>query len=274
LSYAGLLIVTLHYAAVNSRKTGIRIGISRSVEQVGPLVVMALGTWVASYVGPQHVFFYMGSLSALGVIIAFFLVELDEVKELPNLRLKKFFIPKPKSIDSLIFWMGFGIDGLFTVTIALMWVQYSTPEKAIVIGGLILAARRVSEMMIAPISGKISDRLGGSVPLLLMLSLCGLGFFLIGTGNLILGSVALVVCRGALGTLFPAATAKLYFEDTMIALTRNQTWRDIGAAAGPLLTGVLLELMSAELIHLLVFGLFMITSGWFFFSDDFKRLSA
>ena len=273
LSYAGLLIVTLHYAAVDSSKTGTRIGISRSVEQVGPLIVMALGTWIVPYVGPQHVFFYMGLLSTLGVMIAFLLVELDEAKGLPNLRLKKLSIPKPKPIDSLVFWMGLGIDGVFTVTIALMWVQYSTPEKAIIIGGLILALRRVSEMMIAPIAGKVSDTFGGSIPLLSMLFLCGLGFFLIGVGNLILGSVALVVCRGALGTLFSAVTSKLYPEDRMTALTRNQTWRDIGAAAGPLLTGVLLGVMSAELIHLLVFGLFMITLSWFFLSADFRRLS-
>jgi DHA1 family inner membrane transport protein len=273
LSYAGLLIVTLHYAAINPSKTGARIGISRSVEQIGPLVVMALGTWAVSYVGPQHVFLYIGLLSILGAIFAVFLVELNEPKEPPNFRLNKFFIPKPRSIDSLIFWMGFGIDGVFTVTISLMWVQYSSPETAIVIGGLILAARRISEMVIAPISGKISDNFGTLPPLLSMLLLCGVGFFLIGIGNLILGSIALVVCRGALGTLFPAAASKLYPGDAMTALTRNQTWRDIGAAAGPLLTGVMLGLISAELIHLLVFGLFMMTSIRFFLSNDFRLLS-
>jgi hypothetical protein len=58
----------------------------------------------------------------------------------------------------------------------------------------------------------------------------------------------------------------------MLAFTRNQTWRDIGAAAGPLATGVLLGLISAELIHLLVFGFFIITSSWFFLSGDYKKL--
>ena len=273
LSYAGLLIVTLHYAAINASKTGTRIGISRSVEQVGPLVVMALGTWVASYVGPQHVFIYMGLLSVFGLLLALFLVELGKPTEPAGPRSKNFSIPKPESIDGLIFWMGFGIDGVFTITIALMWVQYSSPETAIVIGGLILASRRISEIIIAPMSGMISDRLGGTAPLLSMLVLCGAGFLLIGMGHLILGSVALVVCRGALGTLFPAAASKLHPEDAMAALTRNQTWRDIGAAAGPLLAGVLLGTISAEIIHLLMFGLFTITSSWFFLSGDCKRLS-
>ena len=188
LSYAGLLIVTLHYASLNVAKTGTRIGISRSIEQVGPLLVMVVGTWAASLIGPQTIFIYVGFVSALAVLLACFLIELDEAKKPLKKTFKNFSIPKPKPIDSLIFWMGFGIDGVFTVTIALMWVQYSSPEAAIIIGGLILSIRRIGEMIIAPMSGKISDRFGGISPLLMMLFLCGFGFLLVGTGHLIIGS--------------------------------------------------------------------------------------
>ena len=38
LSYAALLLITLSYAAINPQKTGNRIGLSRSVEQIGPLL--------------------------------------------------------------------------------------------------------------------------------------------------------------------------------------------------------------------------------------------
>ena len=103
--------------------------------------------------------------------------------------------------------------------------------------------------------------------------MCGIGFALLGVGSLILGSVALVICRGALGTLFPAAASKLYAEDPLHSLTRNQTWRDIGAAAGPLLTGVLLSFVSVTTIYFLMFILFAITSYWFIYSAEFKRLS-
>jgi len=104
-----------------------------------------------------------------------------------------------------------------------------------------------------------------------VLTLCGVGFILIGLGSLVLGSICLVFCRGALGTLFVAAS-RLFAEDLMKALTRNQTWRDIGAAAGPLLTGMLLSVISAEEIHLLMFGLFIVTASWFFGSGDYARL--
>ena len=59
-------------------------------------------------------------------------------------------------------------------------------------------------------------------------------------GYLVAGSAALVICRGALGTLFPAASAALYRDDHMHALTRNQTWRDMArqrAASGRSVAG-------------------------------------
>ena len=55
----------------------------------------------------------------------------------------------------------------------------------------------------------------------------------------------------------------------MHALTRNQTWRDIGAAAGPLLAGFLLGVMTAQTLHLIMLGLFAASSGWFFLGGDF-----
>ena len=273
LSYAGLLVATLYYASINYNKTGSRIGISRSIEQVGPLTVMVLGTWLAATTGPKEVFIYLAWVSALGILLAFFLTEIKEDEKSQSPVAKRFSIAKPKPIDGLIFWMGFGIDGVFTVTIALLWLQYSDPETAVIIGGIILAARRTSEMIIAPFSGRLSDILGGAAPLFSMLILCGVGFALLGVGSLILGSVALVICRGALGTLFPAAASKLYAEDPLHSLTRNQTWRDIGAAAGPLLTGVLLSFVSVTTIYFLMFFLFAITSYWFIYSGEFERLS-
>ena len=78
LSYAGLLVATLYYASINYNKSGSRIGISRAIEQVGPLTVMVLGTWLAATIGPKEVFIYLAWVSALGILLAFFLIEIRE----------------------------------------------------------------------------------------------------------------------------------------------------------------------------------------------------
>ncbi len=272
LSYAGLLIVTLHFASLNHRKTGTRIGLSRSIEQVGPLVAMLVGAWLVTSVGPRDIFLYMGLASILGIVLAVFLVDIKDAGNLEKRAEKNFGIPLPKSIDLLIFWAGFGIDGVFTMTIVLMWAEVYGPQTAIVVGASILVIRRLSEMILGPLSGQIADRFGNGLPLIVMLVLCAASFLLIGTGALLIGCVLLVLCRGALGTLFPSAASKLDPENRIFSLTRNQTWRDIGAAAGPLLTGLLLSFLNPEATHLITLTCFLIALGWFFLSGDCRRL--
>ena len=177
LSYAGLLIVTLHFASLNSAKTGTRLGLSRSVEQVGPLIAMLVGAWLVASVGPRDIFLYMGLASVLGIVLAVFIVDIKDTETLQNKPVKNFSIPLPKSIDTLIFWIGFGIDGVFTVTVVLMWAEVSGPQTAMIVGASILAIRRLSEMILGPVSGWISDRFGNGVPLIVMLVLCVAGFF-------------------------------------------------------------------------------------------------
>ena len=63
LSFAALLLVTLSYAAANPSKTGTRIGLSRSVEQVGPLLAMTVGAWLAAIAGPRA----LGPLAMPGI---------------------------------------------------------------------------------------------------------------------------------------------------------------------------------------------------------------
>ena len=156
--------------------------------------------------------------------------------------------PKPDRFDLLIFWMGFGIDGVFTLTVTIMLAQHTSVEWAMIGGGLILSVRRISEMVVAPISGAIADRFGVKRPLVVSSLLVIVGFALVGIGWLIAGAVALVLARGGLGTLFPAAVAYFAPEGVLQPLARNQTWRDIGAAAGPLATGFLLGIFPERCI--------------------------
>ena len=272
LSYAALLLITLSYAAINPQKTGTRIGLSRSVEQIGPLFAMTVGAWLATLVGPKTVFGYLAIVSGLAVLLAFFLFEKAQPKTIKRPAKRDRLFPQPDSLDALIFWMGAGIDGVFTLSISLMWAQQVSIELAILIGGSILAARRLSEMLVAPFAGITADRFGTRLPLTIaiMASICG--FMLVGFGWLMVGSCLLVLARGALGTLFAAAVAKIYQDSKIKALARNQTWRDIGAATGPLVAGAALTIVSPELLHL---GLAVAFAGaflWFLQSPGWRIL--
>ena len=272
LSFAALLLVTLTFATVNSEKTGARIGISRSVEQVGPLLALTVGAWLTAIVGPRDVFIYLGIATSFAAFLALMLNDKAQPVRLKKPIIRNVVFTRPDTLDLLIFWMGAGIDGIFLVTISLMWAQYLSVQMAILIGGSILASRRICEIVIAPMAGNIADKIGIRIPLLASLSLAIVGFSLVGFGLLILGSIALVLTRAALGTLFPAAVAKIYSKNKVAALARNQTWRDIGAAIGPLIAGACLGVISPEYMHIFVAITFSVTFLIFRKSTGYKFL--
>ena len=274
LSYASLLLITLSYAAINPAKTGTRIGLSRSVEQIGPLLAMTTGAWLATIVGPKTVFGYLAVASSLAVLLAFFLFENVQPNTIKRPAKRDRLLPRPDSLDVMIFWMGAGIDGVFTLSISLMWAEHVSLELAILLGGSILAARRLSEMLVAPFAGVIADRFGTRLPLTIAVVASILGFAMIGGDWLIAGSCLLVIARGALGTLFAAAVAKIYQDSKIKALARNQTWRDIGAAAGPLAAGAALTILSPELLHIGLAAAFSLAFLWFLRSPGWHILSS
>ena len=272
LSYAGLLLVTLAYAVEGSSKTATRVGLSRAVEQVGPLLALTAGTWLASVVGAKDVFLYLAGISLFCIPFALALKSPLQMVKTPKKRTKYNLLLSPNSFDFSIFLMGLGIDGLFTITISLMWLDFVTPQTAIMLGGFFLAGRRLVEMVTAPLAGIISDSFGVKMPLIFALILVILGFFLVGMGSLIIGSILIILARGALGTLYPAAVSLLSTHSKLEPLARNQAWRDVGAALGPLGTGFLLIVISPMALHTVLSGLFIVSFIWLLLSPSWKDL--
>ena len=97
---------------------------------------------------------------------------------------------------------------------------------------------------------------------------------MIGINWLIVGSCLLVLARGALGTLFAAAVAKINHNSKITALARNQTWRDIGAAAGPLAAGTALTVTSAEILHIGLAVALSLSFLWFISSPGWRILAS
>jgi predicted MFS family arabinose efflux permease len=53
-------------------------------------------------------------------------------------------------------------------------------------------------------------------------------------------------------------------------LARNQTWRDIGAALGPLSTGFMLAVTSPEALHLVLAVVFLASLLWLLMSNIWR----
>ena len=258
IAYAILVLITLAYAIEFKERTGTRVGVSQTLQRFGPIFSLIIGSWMVTMVGPKTVFLLMTIPTAFGIFIALYLPK-------HSLTFKTSFkhkhnLSKPTSLDLLFFIQGYGIDGVFSVTITLMIYEYTSLSYAVIGGGILLALRHFSDALGAPLFGTIADQFGiRKIFLVATLSIM-CGFFLISFEFIILGSIVLITFKGALVSLGPTIIAKAsnHSNKTMSDLARMQTWRDLGAAIGPLVTGTTLVYLSAGSQHFVLGIAFMI----------------
>ena len=270
LSYGSLILATLGYASADRSQTGTRVGVVRAVEQVGPLVALTGGAWLAGVGGPRDVFYYLAFVSSIAVFLSLLLPGVTTRPKVSSAD-RMGIIPMPSRLDLLIFWMGFAVDGIFTMTLAIMFTSEMTVQAAMVWAGLVMSGRRVLEMISAPFSGFVADRFGVHLPLVGASFLLAFGLILVGFGFLQLGVIAIIVGRGALGTLIPSAVALFTERSALRPIARNLTWRDSGAALGPLTTGFALSFVKPETLHLVIGIVFLAALLLLIFSPNWRN---
>jgi DHA1 family inner membrane transport protein len=248
LTYASLLLATLSYAVEYRASAGTRVGVSQAIQRVGPILAMFGGAWLVGQVGPNTTFIVLGALTSLSIFVAFSLPKspVSEVK-----RSKPASLARPKPIDILFFLQGYGVDGVFAISITLIFAREASLSEAVMSGSALLAMRHLGEAIAAPLFGWIADRVGARKVFVYAALLTMFGFVCVASGLTVFGALIMLLFRGALASLGPAViTQSLAEEDDAIGpLARMQAWRDLGAAFGPLVTGFLLTFVSAEIQH-------------------------
>ena len=247
LSFAGLTLTTLAYAVADRRRAGTRVGISRTIQQFGSVFALTAGAWIAGQFGPKSAFLFLGLASFLALPFALALPRERAVPRASRPRL----LPKPHALDWLFFAVGFAVDGVFAMTITIILVDLVSLEAAILGGGIVLSLRRVGEAVFAPIGGWLGDRLGTEAAIFAATALTLAGLAAIALGGVYAGAGAVIVGRAALAALGPATVAvRSPPEHLMHRMATMQTWRDFGAALGPLLSGFLLAGFAISAIYL------------------------
>ena len=248
LTYAVLVLATLSYAVEYRSRIGIRVGIGQAVQRLGPILALFTGAWLIGEFGPKITFLLLALLTALSLLIAFKLPTTrgDAIKrESPPA------LAKPKPIDVIYFLQGYGVDGVFAISITLIFARDASLSDAVMAGSALLAMRHFGEAIAAPLFGWIADRFGARRVFVLATFMMTIGFGLVALGLTILGALIMLIFRGALASLGPVVvTQELALGKNPIGpLARMQAWRDFGAACGPLITGYMLTLLSAEILH-------------------------
>ena len=142
--------------------------------------------------GPSKVFILLAIPTSLGIIIGLYLPKHETPNK--NVEKTKHKIAKPTLLDILFFLQGYGVDGLFAVTVTLMLAKTNDFNIAILGGGTLLALRHFGEAIAAPIFGYIADIIGAKKIFLISALLTVSGLLLISQDYIIIGAIILLIC--------------------------------------------------------------------------------
>jgi len=123
--------------------------------------------------------------------------------------------------------------------------------------------RRFAEVFLAPLGGWLGDRYGADRLLLLSTVCLAGGFAALSMDVVYLGAVAVIVARAVIAAVGPAEVAHRNTEErTLHRIAVMQSWRDFGAAVGPLMAGFLLDQIALSWLNggiaiVVLLGLFL-----------------
>lgn len=230
ISYASLNLATLAYAVSDRANAGKRVGASRAAIGLVQAASLVGGAWIVLQLDARSVFLIYGGLTLIALAAALILPRLP-----PEPVAKKGFkLPVPHRLEVWGFVMGFAGDGVFLLTLAFLMKDSITSVAAIMATAMLLALRWLVEVTTGPIGGWIGDRFGARrIAIANALLLVG-GFVLIAADHELLGALLIVMTRGMFNTLIPVLVIERGHGGVLSSQASYSTWRDFGAAVGPL----------------------------------------
>jgi MFS transporter, DHA1 family, inner membrane transport protein len=245
IAFGSLSLSSFAYATAWNDGAGRRVGLSLSLRELGPVVSLTFGAAAVAAVGVRPTLTVFGVMSMAGVAAAILLPDLATVHERTITRASRL----PSSADCRSLLAGFVLDGIFPATIGLALARSGSTTETVVSAGLLLAFKRVAVMLLAPMSGRLADRLGERDVTAAGFVIAALGAFLIAFDSAIGGAV-LIGCGAAVtATTIPLAAAADRPEQTVAALARTSMARDFGAAAGPLTALILFDVAGVTVVY-------------------------
>lgn len=230
ISFAALNLGSLAYAVTDRVNAGKRVGASRGLIGVIQASCFVGGALLVLQIGPRHVFLVLGALTLLAVVAALMLPPLHTE---PTDR-RGFRLPIPHRLEIWGFLLGFSGDGVFLLTLAFLLKDSVTFVAPIMATALVLSLRCVMEASGGPVGGWIGDRFGARQVATATGAVLVRGFTLIACHVDVVGSVVIVLSRGLFNTLIPVMVMQRVTGGYLSSQASYSTWRDFGAALGPL----------------------------------------
>jgi MFS family permease len=234
-SFAALNLATLAYAVSDRPNAGKRVGLSRAMIGVVQILSLVGGAWLCLNVGSRQVFVIFGAITSLSLVAALLLPRLPREPTAAQ----GFKLPIPHRLEVWGFMLGFAGDGVFLLTLAFLMKDSITGVAPVMATAGLIALRWVVEITTGPIAGWIGDKFGAhKISILNGVGLV-LGFAAIAAGHELVGALLIVTTRGMFNTLVPVLVMDRSGggrgkASVLSSQASYSTWRDFGAAVGPL----------------------------------------
>ncbi|AIZ33065.1 MFS transporter [Pseudomonas parafulva] len=240
LCFATFNLSTQTLATAQAQGAARRAGRSRATLSIGPMLALPLGAVMAQAWGPRSVFFVLCISALLGLWRARALPgEGHSIPARSGRRLRL-----PDSIATWSFIEGVALDGLFIFGLSL-YAQVHVGESGVLVAGVLMAVRYLSEMLFSPLGGRLADRFGPLRMLVLLSLATALALLVFASQWLFIGAFFVLLLRALQLPLVMTLVALRNPHERIQALAGNAVWRDIGAGLGPMLAGLLLPLVPA-----------------------------
>ncbi|MGR6762223.1 MFS transporter [Paenibacillus sp. T2-29] len=178
--------ISLVSGTTPKERTGFAMGIMQSGQMAGTILGPLLGGFLADWVGFRPIFYITGALIFLASLMAMFLVKENfskaEAARIPQISvlagLKELsHTPQLPALFTVTFLLQFAM--ISTVSLLPLYVQklYGSAEGIALVAGFVTAITGVSNMVAAPLLGRLSDKIGAHK--ILTIALLGTAIMLI-----------------------------------------------------------------------------------------------
>jgi DHA1 family multidrug resistance protein-like MFS transporter len=239
LAFSAMRIGTLGYALQHERK-GFTLGISRSLQEAGPMVALLTAPLLLNYFAPKTIFFVLALLS---VPAFYFVLALpkgnDKTQALGERKLMKW----PSTLNSITLVAAILIDGIVVIVLGVLFLHYReniTLVAATTLAAFYLGYRRICVVVLSPAGGWIADKIGMDRVFNISILLVAFGLMVMLSGWIGTGAIIVFTFYSINAAVTPGSASKGNAH-SLAAVAENATWRDIGAAFGTLIGGFLIS---------------------------------